>query len=94
MTGLKVGRTVLRAQIGSPPTRRAARAALEKAFPNGVCDWSRPGVEQQPTIPWQSYQDAGGAVVYGGRPLGAAPKRSGAGWSSRAFAGWRAARVG
>jgi hypothetical protein len=69
-------------------------AGIEKAFPNGVCDWSKPGVEQQPTIPWRSYQDAGGAVVYGGRSLGAAPKRSGAGWASRAFGGWRAARVG
>jgi hypothetical protein len=69
-------------------------AQLEKAFPTGVCDWSKPGVEQQPTIPWQSYQDAAGAVVYGGRPLGAAPKRSGAGWSSGAFSGWRAARTG
>jgi hypothetical protein len=69
-------------------------AALEKAFPSGVCDWSKPGAEQQATIPWQSYQDASGSVVYGGRPLGPAPKRSGGGWSSGAFAGWRAARTG
>ncbi len=25
-------------------------------------------------MPWQTYQDAKGAVVYGGKPLGAAPK--------------------
>jgi hypothetical protein len=61
---------------------------------SGVCDWSRPGVEQQATIPWQTYQDARGSVVYGGRSLGRAPTRSGAGWTSGAFAGWRAARVG
>ena len=35
-------------------------ATLVKAFPTGVCDWSRPGVEQQGTVPWQSYQHARG----------------------------------
>jgi hypothetical protein len=43
-------------------------ASIEKAFPTGVCDWSKPGVDQQPTIPWMTYQDR-----VGGRPLGAAP---------------------
>ena len=46
---------------------------LETAFPTGVCDWSRPGVSQQDTIPWQTYQDANGDVIYGGRAMGAAP---------------------
>jgi hypothetical protein len=69
-------------------------ATLVKAFPTGVCDWSRPGVEQQATIPWQTYQDRRGGVIYGGRSLGRAPKRSGGGWASGAFGGWRAARVG
>jgi hypothetical protein len=48
-------------------------AQLETAFPTGVCDWSVPGVSQQDTIPWQTYQDANGDVIYGGRPLGAEP---------------------
>jgi len=48
-------------------------AQLEATFPTGVCDWSRPGVSQQDTIPWQTYQDENGDVIYGGRPLGAAP---------------------
>jgi hypothetical protein len=48
--------------------------ALEAAFPTGVCDFSRPGVGQQDTIPWQTYQDRGGRVIYGGRPLGPPPK--------------------
>jgi hypothetical protein len=69
-------------------------AQLEKAFPTGVCDWSKPGVEQQDTIPWQTYQSSDGAVVYGGRSLGAAPERSGGGWTSGVFSGWRAARTG
>jgi Tannase-like family of unknown function (DUF6351) len=65
-------------------------AALQKAFPSGVCDFSKPGVSQTDTIPWQTYQDdsAGGAVVYGGKPLGPAPTLSGEGWASAAFAGW------
>ncbi|HEY3189932.1 MAG TPA: DUF6351 family protein [Solirubrobacteraceae bacterium] len=64
-------------------------AQLEKAFPTGVCDWSKPGVDQQGTVPWQTYQGADGSVVYGGRPLGPAPAGSGGGWASAAFASWR-----
>jgi hypothetical protein len=45
-------------------------ARLQRTFPAGVCDWSRPGIEQQGTVPWQTYQEADGSVVYGGRPLG------------------------
>ena len=65
-------------------------AQLEKALPTGVCDFSKPGVSQTGTVPWQTYQDDanGGAVIYGGKPLGAAPANSGAGWTSAAFAGW------
>ena len=49
-------------------------AQLQKIFPLGVCDYSKPGVGQQHTIPWLTYQDARGKVIYGGRPLGAAPR--------------------
>jgi hypothetical protein len=49
-------------------------AQLEAAFPDGVCDFSKPGVDQQDTIPWQTYQRRNGDVIYGGRPLGPAPK--------------------
>jgi hypothetical protein len=48
-------------------------AELQQTFPNGVCDFSKPGVDQQPTIPWLTYQDASGNVVYGGQPLGPPP---------------------
>ncbi|HWC39552.1 MAG TPA: DUF6351 family protein [Acidimicrobiales bacterium] len=48
--------------------------ALQKAFPKGVCDYSRPGVSQHGTTPWLTYQDDQGRVVYGGRPLGPAPR--------------------
>ena len=44
-------------------------AQLVKVFPDGVCDWSKPGVSQAPTLPWLTYD---GAV--GGKPLGPAPK--------------------
>ncbi len=53
-------------------------AKLEEIFPHGVCDYSKPGVSQGPTIPWLTYQDAHGKVVYGGRRMGPAPR-------SRAF---------
>jgi hypothetical protein len=46
---------------------------LNKTFPKGVCDFSKPGVDQQPTTPWMTYQNAKGQVIYGGRPLGRPP---------------------
>ena len=49
------------------------QAALQQAFPDGVCDYSRPGKGFQAATTWLTYQDASGAVIYGGRPLGAAP---------------------
>jgi hypothetical protein len=44
-------------------------AQLQKAFPSGVCDYTKPGVEQQPSIPWISFADGPG-----GKPLGPAPR--------------------
>ena len=49
-------------------------AQLQATFPDGVCDFSKPGVDQQDTIPWQTYQRRNGDVIYGGKPLGPAPK--------------------
>jgi hypothetical protein len=28
---------------------------LHAIFPDGVCDWSKPGVEQVPAVPWASF---------------------------------------
>ena len=47
---------------------------MEETYPTGVCDYGKPGVDRVPTTPWQSYQDASGSVVYGGRALGRVPK--------------------
>jgi hypothetical protein len=44
-------------------------ARLRRAFPGGVCDYSRPGVGQRPPVPWMSY-----ASGPGGQPLGPAPR--------------------
>ncbi len=33
-------------------------ARMQTIFPNGVCDFSLPPVDLQPTIPWLTYQDA------------------------------------
>ncbi len=46
---------------------------LRRAFPAGVCDWSRPGVGKQRNLSWLTYQDARGRVIYGGRPMAPAP---------------------
>ena len=44
-------------------------AQLQSAFPSGVCDYSKPGVSQQPPkARWLTFADGPG-----GRPLGAAP---------------------
>ena len=34
---------------------------LLAAFPNGVCDWQRPGVAQTTTVPWATYGGGGGS---------------------------------
>ena len=49
-------------------------ARLQKAFPTGVCNYGKPGVDQQPTVSWLTYQDAAGKVIYGGTPMGAVPQ--------------------
>jgi hypothetical protein len=44
-------------------------AQLKQAFPTGVCDWSKPAVQQQPAATWLTF-------AYGsqGTPLGAPPE--------------------
>lgn len=49
-------------------------AALQAAFPSGVCDWAKQGQHRVDTQVWQSYQEADGDVVFGGRGLGRAPR--------------------
>jgi hypothetical protein len=48
-------------------------ATLKKTFPKGVCDYSRRGVDQRGARAWLTYQTAKGHVIYGGKPMGAAP---------------------
>lgn len=62
-------RPLARADYGTVQFSDADWAALRTAFPTGVCDWSRPGVSQQPTIGWQTYDH-----TPGGRPLGQPPR--------------------
>jgi hypothetical protein len=70
-------------------------AQMQGAFPNGVCDWSKPGVSQTGAVPWRTYQrGANGPVVFGGAPLGAAPSGSGEGWTSDTFSSWLNAERG
>ncbi|HLL11967.1 MAG TPA: DUF6351 family protein, partial [Rubrivivax sp.] len=53
----------------APATFTAAQQArLAAVFPNGVCDWSKPGVEQQPAVSQLTF-----VAGPGGQPLPAAP---------------------
>jgi hypothetical protein len=59
-------------------------AQLEALFPDGVCDYSKPGVDAQGTVAWLGYgSDA--TVIYGGTPLPAAPVGVAPGWAAPAF---------
>jgi hypothetical protein len=44
-------------------------ARMQRAFPDGVCNFALPGVDHQPSIPWLSF-----AQGPGGLPLGEPPK--------------------
>lgn len=46
-------------------------AALQAAFPSGVCDYSRPGVGFQPNVPWLNYRQGPGGVPAGEPPVSA-----------------------
>src|SRR4051794_25887684 len=48
--------------------------ALKKAFPSGVCDWSRPGVDQ---VPARKRPPPGGVCAGGGRGVARAPPTRG-----------------
>ncbi|PTU31502.1 DUF6351 family protein [Stenotrophobium rhamnosiphilum] len=60
-------------------------AKMQTLFPEGVCDYTQPGVGAQKTVPWLTYQDNKGKVIYGGVPLPAAPENSGLGLVAPAF---------
>jgi hypothetical protein len=53
---------------------QAEWAQLKAAFPTGVCDYSKPAVDRQQTVPWLTYQNAHGGEIRGGTPLGPAPQ--------------------
>ena len=42
---------------------------LEAAFPTGVCDWTEPGVAQQPGMPWLTYANGPGGLPMGPSPI-------------------------
>ena len=44
----------------------AELAALSSTFPSGVCDWSKPGINQVPLVPWASFGPAPEDLVFDG----------------------------
>lgn len=74
------------ANYGPVPLTDAQWNALESVFPEGICDYQRPGFgEDTDTVPWLTYQDGEGGVITGGRALPARPENSRTGWSSPGF---------
>lgn len=67
------------------PFTDAEWATLQATFPDGVCDWSQPGVGQGPAQTWLRYGRASGGVVYGGSNLPAPPAHSAGGLLAPAF---------
>jgi hypothetical protein len=63
-----------RSDYGSISFTDAQWATLQATFGAGVCDFSKRGVDQGPTVPWLTYQDSRGHVIYGGKPLGSPPR--------------------
>jgi uncharacterized tannase-like protein DUF6351 len=61
-------RTPLREDYAPATFSDAQWARLVAAFPDGVCDWSKPGVGQQPAVSPLTFVDGPGGV-----PLGPAP---------------------
>jgi hypothetical protein len=59
------------------PFTDAEWATMQATFPDGVCDFGKPAVDQGPTVPWLTYEKSGGKVMYGGRRLGHAPRSKG-----------------
>ncbi len=70
---------------GPIPFTDAQWDRLKMAFPDGVCDYSKPAVDRQGASSWLTYQNAAGEVIYGGIPLPAPPANSGSGMVSPAF---------
>ena len=76
VAGMPDTRDILKCQL--KPLRRgdykvaftdAQWARLQATFASGVCDWSKPGVGQQRSVPWLSF-----AMGSGGEPLPPPPK--------------------
>jgi hypothetical protein len=45
------------------PLTAAEIARLKSIFPRGVCDWSRPGVNQTPVVTWASFGPSPGHLI-------------------------------
>lgn len=45
---------------------------LLSTFPDGICDRSRPGIAQQPSTPWMSFQSGPGGLPLGDPPVSVA----------------------
>lgn len=57
----------------SPPLTPAQLARLERVFPDGVCDWTKPGVNQRPANAPLTFEAGPGGQPFGPPPASRAP---------------------
>lgn len=69
------------------PLTDAQWATLQGVFPQGICDYSKPGFGQRGAETWLTYAGSGGGVAIGGRNLSQPAPFSAEGWGSRSFRG-------
>lgn len=69
---------------GVIPFSESQWTAMQEIFPEGVCDFSQPPAEFEPSQTWLGYGSAT-KVVTGGQKLMTPPEFSGDGWASPAF---------
>ncbi|QHS11241.1 DUF6351 family protein [Sinimarinibacterium sp. NLF-5-8] len=60
-------------------------AQLEETFPDGVCDYTQPGMGKQSTVSWLRYRDDSGRMIVGGEPLPPPPAHSATGTQGVGF---------
>jgi hypothetical protein len=65
-------RTPVRSEYGVSFTN-AQWDRLGAIFAEGVCDWAKPGVAAQSSVPWLTFADVRGQVIPGGQPMGDPP---------------------
>jgi len=52
-----------------PPLTDEQWGRLQAVFPEGVCDYGRPGFGQEASVPWMTFEDGPGGMPLGDPPV-------------------------